>query len=123
MKNEIGGQIELDDSRLNDDIGNFDSLEVEDSGNWSEAVAKENMNADGLGDDDIKVFEMMVNELNGNIGRPMNLRFVKREKLRDFTFHSFIHLKLFTHGCPINRRRLLYRGPCLKTKKKKLSIL
>ena len=85
MNNEIGGQIELGDNRLNEDIGNFDCLEVEDSGNWSEAVAKENMKADGLGDDDIKVFEMMVNELNGNIGRPMNLRFVDRKKLRDFT--------------------------------------
>ena len=43
------------------------------------------MKADVLGDDDIKVFEMMVNELNGNIWRPMNLRFVDRKKLRHVT--------------------------------------
>ena len=43
------------------------------------------MKADGLGDDDVKVFEMMVNELNGNSRRPMNLRLVDWKKVRDVT--------------------------------------
>ena len=43
------------------------------------------MRADGLGDDDLNVLEIMVNELNGNIGRLRNLRYVNRKKPRDIT--------------------------------------
>ena len=113
MNNEIGGQIELGDSRLNEDIGYLDCLGVEDSGNWSEAVAKVNMTADGLGDDDVKVFEMMVNELNGNIGRPMNLRFVNRKKLRDATTNvnkiiQYLCSLFLTNPCYIQKVMFLF---------------